>query len=528
MKSRRKLRAGFLHNDVLDDFTREENETSLLNHQRFGELLIDPDENTGFKSVRDTHGIFARRRRLRAEIDDLDDDLLDPIDDSLLEDDLLADDLLDQDPMEVLSDTDVLPDKVEEQKTIDTEKALEKTEVEENNHTDVQREGEPVDATKKKVKAEDEDSEKSDDKKEDKKEVDSKKKVKAEDSDEKSDDKKEDEKEDKEEDKKEVDSKKVKADDESEDKEDKSEDKKEDSDDKKEEKKEVDSAKKVKAEDEELTLQNNQADGKIEVQSSTEFPVVDIDCMDDADCDDMIFASINGTKHVIKSNRIIASMTADTAELNQVADVYLDDDFDEAVVSECALKGLRAGLRSMGFTLATVKIKQNAHVTASVAKATAEVKANLAKEQAAHDKIMQQSLAIASVGLNRNMFKDQENTLRQELTAQFEALGVRNASRIVKAAFADFGVDYAKKLLVIANDVAKMPEQTRDSLAASLDMTNEPDDEVMADPNLYGDPVAGEDDAVNPVEAALSNPIKALAEHKVKASANKPLPFTIY
>ena len=501
MKSRRKLRAGFLHNDVLDDLTREENDTSLLNHQRFGELLIDPDENTGFKYVRDTHGIFARRRRLRAEIDDLDDDLLD---DSLLKDDLLADDLLDQDPMEVLSDTDVLPDKIEDQKKIDTEKALEKTEVEENNHTDVQREGEPVDAAKKKVKADDESDdksedkeEKSEDKKEDKDEVDSKKKVKAED--EKSDDKKEDKKE--------------------------SEDKKED---KEEDKKEVDSAKKVKAEDEELTLQNNQSDSKIEVQSSTEFPIVDVDCMDDADCDDMVFASINGTKHVIKSNRIIASMTADTAELNQVADVYLDDDFDEAVVSECTLKGLRAGLRSMGFTLATVKIKQNAHVSASVAKATAEVKANLAKEQADHDKVMQQSLAIASVGLNRNMFKDQENTLRQELTAQFEALGVRNASRIVKAAFADFGVDYAKKLLVIANDVAKMPEQTRDSLAASLDMTNEPDDEVMADPNLYGDPVAGEDDAVNPVEAALSNPIKALAEHKVKASADKPLPFTIY
>lgn len=511
MKSRRNLRAGFLHNDVLDDLTREENDTSLLNHQRFGELLIDPDENAGFKYVRDTHGIFARRRRLRAEIDDLDDDLLD---DSLLEDDLLADDLLDQDPMEVLSDTDVLPDKIEDQKKIDTEKALEKTEVEENNHTDVQREGEPVDAAKKKVKAEEE----SDDKSEDKEE-------KSED--EKSDDKKED----KEEDKKEVDSKKkVKADEESddksEDKEEKSEDKKKD---KEEDKKEVDSAKKVKAEDEELTLQNNQSDSKIEVQSSTEFPIVDVDCMDDADCDDMVFASINGTKHVIKSNRIIASMTADTAELNQVADVYLDDDFDEAVVSECTLKGLRAGLRSMGFTLATVKIKQNAHVSASVAKATAEVKASLAKEQADHDKVMQQSLAIASVGLNRNMFKDQQNTLRQELTAQFEALGIRNASRIVKAAFADYGVDYAKKLLVIANDVAKMPEQTRDSLAASLDMTNEPDDEMLADPTLYGDPVTGEDDAVTcSVEAALSNPIKALAEHKVKASVNKPLPFAIY
>ena len=95
-------------------------------------------------------------------------------------------------------------------------------------------------------------------------------------------------------------------------------------------------------------------------------------------------------------------------------------------------------------------------------------------------------------------------------------------------------MDYAKKLLVIANEVADLPEETRDGLAAQLDMTNEPDDEIMADPNLYGDPVTGEgedgeDDSVESIEAALRNPIKALAtKHQVKASVNKPLPFAIY
>ena len=492
MKARRKLRASNLHSDNMDDLLREENDTSLLNHQEFGDLLIDPDENTAFKSMRDTHGIFASRR-IRADLDDdiLDDDLLEDMPEDGLSaiesdfDDVEIDDLdLDMDddgldPTEVLSDTDVLPDQVDEQKTVDIDEALDKTEDKENNTSDVQRQGEAQDQA---VEASDSEKKESEDKDE-------------------KDEKKDDDKDEKSESESDSDKEKVES-----------------------------AKKKVKAD--EVELQNNQSDGKIEVDSA--FDLVDVDCIDDKDCEDLVFASINGTKHVIKSNRIIASLTADEATINEIADVYLDDDFDEAVVSECEAKGLRAGLRAMGFALAKVNIKPNAHVNASVEKAKAELKATFAKQQDARKDVMQQCLALAAVGLNRNMFKGYENTLRSELTAKFESLGVRGASRIVKAAFTDYGVDYAKKLLVIANEVADLPEETRDGLAAQLDMTNEPDDEIMADPNLYGDPVTGEgedgeDDSVESIEAALRNPIKALAtKHQVKASVNKPLPFAIY
>lgn len=501
MKTRRKLLASNLHSDVLDDLMVEENDTSLLNHQEFGDLLIDPDENTEFKAMRDTHGIYASvKAGLADEFDDLDDDLLDDMPEDGLdmieselddadedEDEIDADDLLDDDgldPIEVLSaeETDVMPSDVDDQKKIETEDALDETAVEQNETSDVQRAGETQDKSVEEVTAADEES---------------------------ADDKK------------------------SEDDKDESEDDKDDSkEESKEESDKVESAKKkVKAE--EVELQNNQQDGKIEVDSSADYALVDVDCVDDGSCDDLLFATIDGTKHVIKSNRIIASMTADSAKVCGCDDVYLDDDFDEAVVSECEAKGLRAGLRAMGFTLATVKIKPTAQVNASVARATADVKAKMVKAQDKRNEVMKQALALAAVGLNRNMFKDYENTLRSEITAKFESLGVRGASRIVKAAFAEHGVDYANKLLVIANEIADLPEETRDGLAAQLDMTNEPDEEIMADPNLYGDPVVGEgeddeDEAVDSVEAALRNPLKALAAHKVKASVNKPLPFTIY
>lgn len=508
MKTRRKLLASDLHSDVLDDLMVEENDTSLLNHQEFGDLLIDPDENTEFKAMRDTHSISASvKAGLADEFDDLDDDLLDDMPEDGLdmieselddEDEIDADDLLDDDgldPIEVLS---------AEEEVTDPEEALEDTAVEENETSDVQREGEAQDDAVEQVTAED----------------------KPEESEDKTDDK-EAESEDKTDDKEEVEA----EDSESDESEDKAEDKADESEDKAESEKVESAKKKVKAE--EVELQNNQQDGKIEVDSSADYALVDVDCVDDESCDDLLFACIDGTKHVIKSNRIIASMTADSAKVCGCDDVYLDDDFDEAVVSECEAKGLRAGLRAMGFTLATVKIKSSAQINASVARATADAKAKMVKAQDKRNEVMKQALALAAVGLNRNMFKDYENCLRSELTAKFESLGVRGASRIVKAAFAEHGVDYANKLLVIANEIADLPEETRDGLAAQLDMTNEPDEEIMADPNLYGDPVVGEgeddeDEAVDSVEAALRNPLKALAAHKVKASVNKPLPFTIY
>ena len=286
MKARRKLRASNLHSDNMDDLLREENDTSLLNHQEFGDLLIDPDENTAFKSMRDTHGIYASRR-IRADLDDdiLDDDLLEDMPEDGLSaiesdfDDVEIDDLdLDMDddgldPTEVLSDTDVLPDQVDEQKTVDIDEALDKTEDKENNTSDVQRQGEAQDQA---VEASDSEKKESEDKDE-------------------KDEKKDDDKDEKSESESDSDKEKVES-----------------------------AKKKVKAD--EVELQNNQSDGKIEVDSA--FDLVDVDCIDDKDCEDLVFASINDTKHVIKSNRIIASLTADDATINEIADVYLDDDFD--------------------------------------------------------------------------------------------------------------------------------------------------------------------------------------------------------
>ena len=480
------LRASSTLQDNLDDeLLVETNDTVLLNHQNFGDILVDPDSDM----PEDTHKpLLAKvrgKRRVKAAAEDVlvDDDDLPTLDDMpanglVDEEDVTADvdDAFYNDPdvgvspadlvvsgdeetvideentpdvkcaavkpasrVLSLSETDTMPSNVKPQETVDTEKALEET-APEANPENKQREGEGEgDATK----------------------VESKKK-----------------------------------------------------------------AKKVKAEDKEDTvLDNNQKPGQLTVESSVDYNLVDIDGIKDSE-DDLVFASVGDMKMAIHANRIIATINEDSAKQLSADDVYLDDAYDEATMAEVKSVGLRAGLRRMGYTLATVTVKSSAQVKANVARLTASATAEMKAKVEARDKVMQDSLILAAVGLNRNIFKDYENTLRNELVASLQNAGVRNASRIVRAAFEKYGTDYSKKLMTIASNIADLPEETRDGLASQLDMTMEADEDVMADPNLYGDPVteAENECSMASVEAALRNPIKA-STVKSSVSVDAPLPF---
>lgn len=486
------LRASSTLQDNLDDeLLVEENDTVLLNHQNFGDILVDPDD-----MPEDLHkpllaGLRKKsQKKVKAAAEDvlIDDDedltLLDdmPEDGLIDKEDILAEDetffddsdldgvspsdlivsgdegtVLDEDTTPdvscdtsaavksatrilSLSETDTMPSDVKPQETVDTEQALEETAPEENLETK-QREGEgDGDAVK----------------------VESKKK-----------------------------------------------------------------AKKVKAEDkdEDTVLDNNQKPGQLTVESSVDYNLVDLDGVKDS-AEDVMFAAVGNTKWAIRANRIIAELTEESAKQLSAEDIYLDDEYDEATLAEVKSKGLRAGLRSMGYKLTTVNIKSSAQVKANVARLTASAKAEMKAKVEARDKVMQDSLVLAAVGLNRNIFKDYENTLRNELVASLQNAGVRNASRIVRAAFEKYGTDYSKKLMMIASDIADLPEETREGLASQLDMTMEAEEDVMADPNLYGDPVTEAEDecSVASVEAALRNPIKASVKSSVSVE-DAPLPF---
>lgn len=230
----------------------------------------------------------------------------------------------------------------------------------------------------------------------------------------------------------------------------------------------------------------------------------------DEEDEDLQFATIANAVHVIRSNRIIASMGAATAKKIGASDVYLTPQFQDVVVANMGAKGLRKGLVQSGFVLAKVKISSSSKATAKAVQAKVEAGLNKKVEaMAKQQKAMEQSLAIAAVGINRRFFKDVNNELKANLEAELVQAGVRGGQHIVRAMFAQYGVSYAKSILTLANKISAMPEEMRNQYAEALDMTEDEDFTEEVDEELETE---DEEDDFDPipasVTAALHNPVR--------------------
>lgn len=235
--------------------------------------------------------------------------------------------------------------------------------------------------------------------------------------------------------------------------------------------------------------------------------LLDADAVPDADADDLMFAVTANVVHVIRSNRIIASMGPATARKIQMHDVYLSDQFQDVVQASVDSKGLRKGLVQSGFVLAKVKLAAASKATTKAieakvsARITAKVEALNRKDEA-----LEQSLAIAAVGINRRYFKDTPNELRAALETELQTAGVRGASRMVQAAFQAHGVDYAKAILTLARRLSAMPEEVRNQYAEALDLTSDEEFDVEAELDDEDDFDEDAEDMPTSVSAALLSP----------------------
>jgi len=226
------------------------------------------------------------------------------------------------------------------------------------------------------------------------------------------------------------------------------------------------------------------------------FSILDLDETDDTEVESCVFASVGSRLLVLKGSRVIASMGRKQAMKAKCEDVYMSDNFQDVTAATMQRAGIRAGLKSMGFVLSTINVAKsnviNKRVDARVQKTTAAVR----QVAAAKDKSMEQCLAIASVGINRRYFKDQPNELAASLIANLQQCGIRNATKVVNAAFATHGISYAKSIVTLASKLAAMPEATRTQFAAALDLIDdsgdfvesEVEDEEIGDaPDLHAD-----------------------------------------
>lgn len=237
-----------------------------------------------------------------------------------------------------------------------------------------------------------------------------------------------------------------------------------------------DEASEPEVEEEQIEVEDMPAKGE-------ELALLDVDEVPDDDTSAVAFASFGTRLMVIRANRIIATMTKKMAASTGRADVYLSDQFQEVTASELEKKGLRKGLKAMGFALAKVNVSKDSAINARVQLAVSKTTAAVRKVTATKEAAFQQSLTIAAVGINRRYFADQQNELKAHLETELQRAGVRGGNKIVQHAFAQFGPAYAKTIVELATKIAAMPQDSRDGFVTALDLTSEdmdvPEEEVV-------------------------------------------------
>ena len=122
-------------------------------------------------------------------------------------------------------------------------------------------------------------------------------------------------------------------------------------------------------------------------------------------------------------------------------------------------------------------------------------------------------MAIAAVGINRRFFKDATNELKAGLETEFTRAGVRGASNIIRAMFAQYGVSYARSILTLANKLSEMPEAVRNQYASALDLTNDEDFEAEEPVEEEGE----EGEEFEPIPASVTAALNFPARRQVGA-----------
>lgn len=132
--------------------------------------------------------------------------------------------------------------------------------------------------------------------------------------------------------------------------------------------------------------------------------------------------------------------------------------------------GFEKTASAFNFTLATVKLSKAKTLETTVAKVAKDHEVKLASKIKAQAAVLRESLEIAAVGLNRDIFAaTHSNPLKDEMLKMLASLGVDKVSAAmqVQAAFAKAGDDFVDVLLEKAHEIASYDPKVRGQLAST-------------------------------------------------------------
>lgn len=183
-----------------------------------------------------------------------------------------------------------------------------------------------------------------------------------------------------------------------------------------------------------------------------------------------IVASGKDTLHyVMVSNKPVATLHRSRA-CAEVRDIFNNIPF--------LTKSLAASIEKDGLTKATadayglvpmiLKVKASEVIEKAVEDQLSTMEETNEQKREEADQAYEQSIGIAAVGINRNVFADTKNVLAEELIDKFEEMGVDDAREVVESCFMNCGEDYIRSILAKANEYKTKPTEVRNEIAATV------------------------------------------------------------
>lgn len=226
-------------------------------------------------------------------------------------------------------------------------------------------------------------------------------------------------------------------------------------------------------------------------------PLMDSLGLDDTTESLSLMSVASGTVIAMKGIHTVAYANAKTAGKN--ADILERPAFEKALLISASSVGMRKALAQLGFAPVKVKPVDAAVVSREVVQAKSQFLADQSKKQ----QVFTDSMALAAVGLSRNLWRGTENPLRAALEAKFVDLGVRNPKAVTSKLLSANGLAYSKTIVAIATKLAAMSATARKEYAEMLDLVEDDPSTATADETLNIDAEAdGEniDDAADDID----------------------------
>jgi hypothetical protein len=251
--------------------------------------------------------------------------------------------------------------------------------------------------------------------------------------------------------------------------------------------------------------------------------------------DGLEFVSKAGVLLAMKGAHTVAFARAQDVGTN--ADILHAPEFAKAVMMTAQRIGTRKALARLGFKDIYVK---PVDVKAS-AREVAKAKSQFAAKQAQHQKVFADSLAIASVGMAKGLFKQFKDPIRAAVEAQLTASqGARTAKVTASRIMATNGIEYAKQLIQLANKLSGMTEVARKEYAEMLDLVDDgagaevesnseemPNNDYEQSSGMEGEgteEVTDMSEDLDSIQSRLNTTAMLLRPHGVTASTRKASP----